>query len=105
MSEMYSLARFLMCLMRAETINVVLFIGVVHQRNDDEDFVDIKFITMSNETAIDELKQIKTYAVKTLKLKRTIERENYVLYKSINESEMLEAFIIERILVMRKGII
>ena len=83
------------------TTNLVLFIGVIHQRTDDDDFVDIKFITTSDETAIDELNQVKIYATKTLKFKKHIERENYILYKSKDEREMLESFIIERILVVR----
>ena len=87
--------------MRATTVNVVLFIGVVHQRDEEEDFVDIKFITLSENVAVEELKQVKQYARKILKYKCAVERENYILYKSLDEKNMLEAFIVERIIVVR----
>ena len=89
--------------MRAETENIMLYIGVLHQRDEDDDFVDIKYITLSKDVAYAELMQVKIYATKVLKLKCIVNRDNYVLCESLNERSVLEAFIVERILVVKKN--
>ena len=103
MSERVLFGTFLYICMRAETVNARLYIGVLHQRDEDDDFVDVKFITLSKEVAENELIQIKIYGVKTLKLKCVVDRENYILYKSLDERSVLEAFVVERILVVKKN--
>ena len=103
MSEKCLFDTFFVCSMRAETVNTRLYIGVLHQRDEDDDFVDIKFITLSKDVADNELIKIKLYAVTTLRLKSVVDRENYILYKSSNERSVLEAFVVERIIVMKKN--
>ena len=80
---------------------ITLFIGVIHQKNDAEDYADIKFITMTKEEANQELKQVKDYAVKVLRLMIKIENEDYILLKSIDENSILESFYIERIIIIK----
>ena len=59
MSERVLFGTFLYICMRAETVNARLYIGVLHQRDEDDDFVDVKFITLSKEVADNELIQIR----------------------------------------------
>ena len=81
--------------------NITLYIGVLHQKNDEEDFADIKFITMTKEEANQELIQVKQYAIKTLRLMCIVDKEDYVLFKSIDETSILESFYVERILIIK----
>ena len=81
--------------------NITLYIGVLHQKNDEEDFADIKFITMTKEEANQELIQVKQYAIKTLRLMCIVDKEDYVLFKSIDGTSILESFYVERILIIK----
>ena len=81
--------------------NLTLFIGVIHQKSDEEDFADIRFITMTKEEAKNELIQVKQYAVKALRLKVIIENEDYIFCQSIDESSSLESFYVERLLIIK----
>lgn len=88
--------------MREYKASVVLYVGVLHLRDEEDDFVDIQFITTSKDKADDELNQLRVYATKTLKLKCVVERDDYILFKSPNERTMLEAFAVERLLIMKE---
>ena len=81
--------------------NITLFIGVIHQKNDEEDIADIRFITMTKEEAKSELSQVKDYAIKVLKLMLKIDNEDYILLQSMDESNMLESFYVERIIIIK----
>lgn len=81
--------------------NITLFIGVIHQKNDEEDFADIRFITMTKEEANNELLQVKQYAIKVLRLKVITENEDYIFCQSIDESNSLESFYVERMLIIK----
>lgn len=81
--------------------NITLFIGVIHQKNDEEDFADIRFITMTKEEANNELLQVKQYAIKVLRLKVITENEDYIFCQSIDESNTLESFYVERMLIIK----
>jgi len=85
--------------MKAKTVE--LYIGVVHQKDDEDDFVDIKFISLSKEQANIELLEVKEYAIKVLRLKCVVSRTDYVLFKSSNERSMLEAFYVERLIIVK----
>lgn len=81
--------------------NITLFIGVVHQKNDEEDVADIRFITMTKEEANHELSQVKEYAIKVLRLMLKIENEDYILLQSMDESSVLESFYVERLIIIK----
>ena len=81
--------------------NLTLFIGVIHQKSDEEDFADIRFITMTKEEANNELLQVKQYAIKVLRLKVITENEDYIFCQSIDESNTLESFYVERMLIIK----
>lgn len=80
-----------------------LYIGIIHQNDGEDDFADIRFLTTTVEEAMEELLKVKDYAMKQLKLKCITERDDYLLLKSIDGSIVLEAYYIERILIMRGG--
>ena len=82
---------------------ITLYVGIIHQNDGEEDFADIRFLTTTKEEAKSELLKVKEYAIKQLKLKCVADREDYLLLKSIDESITLEAYYIERILIMRGG--
>ena len=93
------MARF--CIVQMKRRNLTLFIGVIHQKNDEEDFADIRFIAMTKEEATSELMQVKQYAIKVLRLNCIIEKEDYIFCKSIDESNTLESFYVERMLIIK----
>lgn len=80
-----------------------LYVGVIHECDGEEDFVDVRFLTTTIEEASAELKKVKEYATNELKLKIEKEREDYILLKSIDKKIMLEAFYVERVLILRGG--
>lgn len=80
--------------------NKTLYIGVLYQKDETEDFVDILFVTMSQIVVNKEMENIKKYAQNTLKLKCEVNEEGYKIFKSINERSVLEVFVVERILVV-----
>lgn len=80
---------------------ITLFVGIIHSNTNDDDFADIRFITLSEEEAKKELENVNDYAVKILRLKCIIKRENYILCKSIDETNFLESFYVERIVIIK----
>lgn len=89
------------CIVQMKRRNLTLFIGVIHQKSDEEDFADIRFITMTKEEANNELIQVKQYAIKVLRLKVVIENEDYIFCQSIDETSTLESFYVERMLIIK----
>ena len=81
--------------------NITLFIGVIHQKTEEEDVADIRFITMTKEEANHELSQVKEYAVKVLRLMLKVDNEDYVLLQSMDETSMLESFYVERLIIIK----
>ena len=69
-----------------------LFVGILHQVDSEEDFVDIFFLTIDKDEANREILKTKERATKTLRLKCVIEREDYILCLSLDEKKRLEAF-------------
>ena len=80
---------------------LTLYIGVIHQKNDEEDFADIRFITLTKDEANKELIQVKQFAVKVLRLKVIVENEDYIYCQSIDETSSLESFYVERMLIVK----
>lgn len=74
---------------------------MIHQKDDDDDFADVKFITMSKETANEEIQRTKDRAIKVMRLRCVIEREDYILCKSLDQKRMLETFYVERVLIIK----
>ena len=56
---------------------------------------------MTKEEAKSELSQVKDYAIKVLKLMLKIDNEDYILLQSMDESNMLESFYVERIIIIK----
>lgn len=80
---------------------ITLFVGVIHHKNDDEDFADVRFITTEEFDAKQELIQIKEHGIKYLRMKCISETENYIMLKSNDEKQMLESFYVERALIIK----
>ena len=78
-----------------------LCVGILHQVDSEEDFVDIIYITIDKDEANREILKTKERATKTLRLKCVIEREDYILCLSLDEKKRLEAFYVERIIIIK----
>ena len=76
-----------------------LFVGIIHQKDDKDDFVDVRFITINEKQAQIEMTIAKEYAIKKLKLKCVIERDNYAFFISNKKMKTYEVFYIERLII------
>ena len=98
MSEVAPLARFLM---RMKQRKIVLYVGIIHSKTADDDAADIAFILDNLDEAIEEMKTIKRHILKSLNFKEKYEYEGYCLLTNLNETEKVEVFFVERIIVIK----